>query len=134
MSCTPTPLPLSLQLFFDSLVFLYTLGQGCGLVSKHRALVFYFSVRIWYMFSISKCREEPDLGLCMNLLFAKRMPLRSVDFRLKSVLGRRIRRKLALRSGVFFASTELMHRPGSDSSLPFDIKNIYQIRNGKINC
>jgi len=86
------------------------------------------------MFSILKCREEPDLGLCMNLLFAKRMPLRSVDFRLKTVLGRRIRRKSALRSGIFFASTELMHRPGSDSSLPFDIKNIYQIRNGKINC
>jgi len=34
--------------------------------SKRRALAFLFSVRIWYVFWISKCRGELDLGLCMT--------------------------------------------------------------------
>jgi len=33
---------------------------------KRRALAFYFSVRICYMFLMSKCRRESDLGLCMT--------------------------------------------------------------------
>jgi len=48
--------------------------------SKHRALAFRFSVRIWYMFWISKCRGEWDLGVCMTSVLAKRMRLRSADF------------------------------------------------------
>ena len=32
--------------------------------SKSRALAFYFSVRIWYVFFISICRGKSDLGLC----------------------------------------------------------------------
>jgi len=39
--------------------------------SRHRALAFDFSVRIWYMFLISKCRGESDLGLCMSSVLAK---------------------------------------------------------------
>jgi len=46
---------------------------------------------------------------------------------LKNVFGCRIRRKSALRSRILFASTELMHRPRSDS-LHFDIENTYHIR------
>jgi len=51
--------------------------------SKRRALAFYFeknSIRIWYMFLISKYREGSDLGLCMTLVLAKRMLLRSAYF------------------------------------------------------
>jgi len=62
------------------------------------------------------------------------MPLRSADFRFKNVFGRRIHQKSALRSRILSASTELMHRPTSDSSLHFDIKNTYQIRNTKMKC
>ena len=42
-----------------------TCGPRSGMVagSKRRALAFNFFVRICYMFLISKCREELDLGL-----------------------------------------------------------------------
>jgi len=49
------------------------------------------------------------------------------DFRFKNAFDRKVGRKLALRSRILFASTEVMHRPGSDSFLHFDIKNTYQI-------
>ena len=54
-----------------------TCGQRSGMaaVSKHRAIAFYFSVRIYYMFLMSKCREKSDLGLCMTSVLAKRMPM-----------------------------------------------------------
>jgi len=61
--------------------------------SKRRALAFYFSMRIWYMFLTSKCRVEWDLGLCSCPVLAKRMQLRCADFRLKNVLGCKIREK-----------------------------------------
>jgi len=48
-----------------------------------------------------------------------------------NVFVRKIRRKLVLRSGVLFASTEVMRRLRSDSPLHFDILNTYQIRTGK---
>jgi len=54
-------------------------GQRSSRVSeiKRRGLVFYFSVRIWYVFSISKCTGKCDLGLCMTLAVSKRMWLRN---------------------------------------------------------
>ena len=52
-------------------------GRRMAAGSKRRALAFYFSVRIFYKFQVSKCRGESDLGLCMTSGFAKRMPLRS---------------------------------------------------------
>ena len=58
-----------------------TCGQRMVVASKRRALAFCFSVRIWYMIFVSKCREESDLGLCMSSGLAKRMPLRSAAFR-----------------------------------------------------
>ena len=107
-----------------------TCGQRSSRVagSKRRAPAFYVSVRIWYVFFISKCRVGSDLGLCTSSVLSKRMTLRSADFQFKNVFGRRIRWKLALRSGILFENTELMHRPRSDSPLHFDINNIHQIR------
>jgi len=49
--------------------------------SKRRALAFYFSVRIWYTFFKSKSRGMSDLGVCMTSVLAKRMRLRSAEFR-----------------------------------------------------
>ena len=52
------------------------LRHGC----RHRALAFYFSVRICYMFIILKYKEELDLGLYMTSGFPQRIPLRNVNF------------------------------------------------------
>ena len=59
-----------------------TCGQRSGMAAggKRRAIAFYFPVRICYMFLMSKCRVESDLGLCMISILAKRMPLRSANF------------------------------------------------------
>ena len=73
-------------------------------------------------------RGQSDLGLCMISVLSKGMQPRSADFGFTNVFGRRMRWKLALRSGVLFASTEVMHTPRSDFSLHSDIENIYQIR------
>ena len=62
---------------------------------------------------------------------AKRMRLRSGDFRFKNMFSRKIRRHSPLRSGIILASPEVMHRPRSDYPLPFDIKDISQIRTRK---
>jgi len=97
-------------------------GMAAGGPGKRRAIAFYFSaddLQICYMFPISKCRGQSDLGLWMGL--AKGMPLRSADFhRILFKNG-----KLALRSGILrgFARPEVMHRPTSDSPLHFDIGN-----------
>jgi len=58
--------------------------------SKHRAIAFYFSVRISCMLLKSICRGQSDLGVCKSLL-ANRMQLRSADSRFKNVFGRTIR-------------------------------------------
>jgi len=102
--------------------------------SKRRALSFYFPVRIWCMFPISKCRGKLDLGVCMISVLAKRMRPHSADFRFKNVFDRRIRRKSALRSRILFASTEIMHTPRSDFPLHFNIENKHQIRTEKQNA
>jgi len=83
-----------------------TCGQRLGMAAggKRRALAFYVSVRICYMFPMSQCRGESDLGLCMTSVLAKRMRLRSANFRFLNVLGRKIRRKSALRSAEYFGS------------------------------
>jgi len=60
-----------------------TCGQRSGMAAggKRRALAFYFSGRIFYMFLMSKYTGESDLGLCMTSVLAKRIPLCSADFR-----------------------------------------------------
>ena len=109
-----------------------TCGQRSSMAaeSKHRALAFYFPVQIWYIFLMSKCRGEWDLGLCTfpELRPAKRMRLRSANFRQFLRPKAFVNRKLALGSRMLFASTENVHRHRSHSPLHFEIRNIYQIR------
>ena len=85
--------------------------------SKHWALAFDFSVRIWYMFFIPKSRVESDLGLCMISVLAMRMRLCSANFRRILRSNSFWNRKSALCGRIFFASTEIMHRPRSNFPL-----------------
>jgi len=104
----------------------HTCGHRSGMNAggKRRALAFYLSVRICYMFRMAKCRGESYLGLCRTSGLAKRMPLRSTDFQFLNVFGRKIRQNSALRSGIPFGSPEVMHRPRSHSPLWVDKGNI----------
>ena len=56
------------------------LEHGCGKQTPSASIL--FSVRICYIFLISKCRGESDLDLCMTSGLAKRMPLRCAQSRL----------------------------------------------------
>jgi len=48
---------------------------------KRRAFAFHFSLRICYMFLMSKCRGESDIGLCMTLVLAEcRCAVPTFDF------------------------------------------------------
>jgi len=78
------------------------------------------AVRICEMFLVSKSRGESDLGLCMTSGLAKRMPLCSADFRRFLRPNTFQNRKSALRNGILCASSELMHRPRSNSPLHFN--------------
>jgi len=49
--------------------------------SKRWALAFYFPIRICYIFPISRCRGESNLGLWPTSVLAKRMPLCICEFR-----------------------------------------------------
>ena len=101
--------------------------------SKRRAIEFCFSIRICYMFPLSKCRGESGLGLCTDSVPAETILLRGGDFQLKNMFGRKICRSLPMRGGIMFASTEVEHRPRSNSPLHSDIENIWQIRTPKSN-
>ena len=76
------------NLLFGSNSNVFLTLQACGHRSsrvaglKRQALAFYFSVRIWYMFWILKCKRKLDLGLWMTSAPEKRMQLHSADFRL----------------------------------------------------
>jgi len=78
--------------------------------SKRRAPGNYFCEWICYMFLISKCRGDWDLGLCTFWVLAKRESLRNGAFRKKTCFARRKNRNMALRSGSLFASTQKVHR------------------------
>jgi len=73
--------------FVGSFVHVILTRQTCGqrssrdAESKHRVLGNYFFERICYMFQISKCRRDWDLGLCTTLVLAFGKPRRSGDFR-----------------------------------------------------
>jgi len=116
--------------FVDVLVNVILTRQTCGqrssraAESKRRSLGNYFSRRICYMFLISKCRGDRNLGLCTTSGLAFREPQRSGDFRKKNVFRRRKNRSLSLRCRSPDASTEVVHRPRSRSPLHFDIGNI----------
>jgi len=84
----------------------------------------YFPERISYMFLISKCRGDQDLGLCTTSVLAKREPQRNGKIRFFLCRNTFFFRKSPLRSGSPNASTEVVHRPRSQSPLHFDIRNI----------
>jgi len=106
-------------------------GWGHSVTSKPRALEIYFPERISYGFTKSECRVDASFPLCMTLVFAKRIPLRSVDFRKKKVFRRNIRRKSPPHGSILFTSTEVMHRGRDQCPLQIDIRNSYQNRKEK---
>ena len=73
--------------FFGSFVHVILTRQTCGqrsgraAESKRRALGNYFSERIWYMFRISKCRGDSDLGLCATSVLSFEVPQRNGKIR-----------------------------------------------------
>ena len=83
-----------------------------------------FCVQICYMFLISKCRGDWDLGLCTTSVLALGEPMRNGKIRGKNVFRRRKNRILPLQFGSPSARTEVVHRPRSQSPLHFDIENI----------
>ena len=93
--------------------------------SKRRAQGNYFSGRMCYMFLISKCRGDWDLGLCTTSGLAFGEPQRSGDFRKKNVFRRRKNRNLSLCCGSSNASPEVVHRPRFRSPLHFLIPGTY---------
>ena len=99
------------------------LVQGCEKQTLSASI--FFSIQFCYVFLVSMCRGEWDLGLCMTLKLAERMRLLSADFWFRNVFGRWIRRKSALRSRILIASSKVMPGSRSDSPLHFDFKNRY---------
>jgi len=69
----------------------------------------------------------------MISVHAKKLRLRSADFRRILRSNTFLNRKSALCGRIFFASTEIMHAPKSNFPLHFDIENIHQICTGKLN-
>jgi len=73
--------------FVSSKVNVILTRQACGQCScmssgsKHRALEIYLDKRICHMFTLSKCWEDWDLGLCTFWVLAKRELLRNAQFR-----------------------------------------------------
>jgi len=73
--------------FVSSFVNVILTRQTCGqrssraAESKRQALGNYFSERICYMFLISKCRGDQDLGLCTTSGLAFGEPQRNDKFR-----------------------------------------------------
>jgi len=55
------------------------------------------------------------------------MPLHIGEFRVNNVFGRKICWNSLMRSGILFASAEILQRPRSDFSLNLDVQNIWQI-------
>jgi len=116
--------------FVSSFVNVILTRQTCGqrssrvAESKRQTIGNYFSERICYMFLISKCRGDRDLGLCTTSVLAFGEPQRNGKIWGKNVFWRRKNRILPLRWGSPSASTEVVHSPRSQSPLHFDIRNI----------
>ena len=88
---------------------------------------FYFSLRISYKFLISDCRGDSDLGLCTSWHLAKKMPLRSGRICFQQANRRNSEPIRPLRSGIFFARCQDVHRRQTCSVLQIDIRNLYDI-------
>jgi len=92
--------------------------------SKRRALENKFCVRICYMFQISKCRGDRDLGLCTTSVLALGEPKRRGKIRFFLRRNTFFSRILPSRIRSPSASTEVVHRTRSQSPLHFDFRNI----------
>ena len=116
--------------FVGSFVRMILTRQTCGqrssraAESKRRALGNYFSEQICYMFVISKCRGDQDLGLCTTSVLAFAEPQRNGKIRFFSRQNTFFFQILPLPCGSPNASTEVVHSPRSRSPLHFDIGNI----------
>jgi len=116
--------------FVCSTVNVILTRQTCGqrssraAESKRRALGNCFFEQICYMFLISKCRGDSDLGLWTTSGLAFGEPQHSGDFRKKNVFRRRKNRILPLPWFSPNASPEVVHRARSESPLHFDIRKI----------
>ena len=102
--------------------------QRCdGADGARDAYKFYYSVRISYEFLISDCRGDSDLGLCTSWHLAKKMPLRSGRICFQQANRRNSEPIRPLRSGIFFARCQDVHRRQACSALQIDIRNLYDI-------
>jgi len=103
--------------FVGSFVHVILTGQTCGqrsskvTESKRRVLGNYFSERICYVFLVSKCREESDLGLCTSSGLTFGEPQRNDKIRFFLRGNTFFPRKSPLRLGSPNASPEVVHRP-----------------------
>ena len=81
--------------FVSSFANVILTRQSCGqrssraAESKRRALENYFTEQICYMFRISKCRGDLDLGLCTTSVLAFEDPQRNGKIRGGNVFRRR---------------------------------------------
>jgi len=113
--------------FVSSFVNVILIRQTCGqrsnraAESKRRALENCFSERICYMFLITKCRGDRDLGTVHNFGICVR----------RTDAQWRLPKKTCFDAGkIRFchcapnARAEVVHRPSSRSPLHFDIRNI----------
>jgi len=116
--------------FVSSFVNLTLTRQTCNqrssraAESKRRVLGNYFSQQICYMFLISKCRRDWGPGLAQLRYLRKEHCCAMLNSDFFCRRNTFFFRKSSLRSGSLFASTEVVHRPGSQSPLHFDIRNI----------
>jgi len=110
---------LQTKRFVGSSVHVILTRQTCGQRSskaaecKRRALGNYFSERICYMFLLSKCRRDSDLGLCTTSGLAFGEPQRNDKIRFFLRRNTFFFRKSPLRLGSPNASPEVVHRPRS---------------------
>jgi len=81
---------------------------------------YFLGVRIHHMFLISKCRGGLDLGLWTTLVLANRMQPHISKFRQILLSKTFCNRRSPPRSGIVYTSTEVVHKPGSESPLHFD--------------
>jgi len=103
----------------NDIVIRYTCRQHTKRVagSKYQALALYLSIRICYMRSCSEDQNlEVSLGLCTTSGLAKRMQLRSAEFRSKTCSATNLSKLLSL---ILFANPEVVHRPRQGFECPF---------------
>jgi len=116
--------------FVSSTVNVILTRQACGqrssrtAGSKHQAVGNHFFERFCYVFLISKCRADWDLGLCTTSGLAFGEPQRNGKIRFFLRQNTFPPRILPLRCGSTNTSTEVAHKLRSWSPLHFEIRNI----------